>query len=213
MMILRDAPGSSALEVFVQQRQSTMTYAAHMTVFPGGGLEDCDADPQIAYFNHPAAHALGLSAPDYAAATQAARRELVEEAGVTLDPTHPIMPVDRWITPAHDGFARRYDTTTFITTLPDSVMPQHQTTEATHSYWATPGDLLQRWSNYDIALMVPTWYHLSQLAAYTSIDEALQSYPRTHHHQVFVDWYAPDVVAPYFHRATITGAPRIHSAA
>lgn len=213
MIILRDAPGSSALEVFVQQRQSTMAYAAHMTVFPGGGREARDADSQIAYVNHAAAGALDLAAPDYAAAVQTARRELVEETGVALDPTHPILPVDRWITPVHDSFARRYDTTTFLTALPDSVVPRHQTTEATHSYWASPRALLQRWSTHDIALLVPTWYHLNQLAVYATTDEVLASYPKTQHYRVVVDWYVPDVTTPYFHRATISGAPRIRTAA
>ena len=50
VMLVRDTPASSApqpgIEVFLMRRHAAMEFAAGMTVFPGGGVDDrdCDAD-------------------------------------------------------------------------------------------------------------------------------------------------------------------------
>ena len=85
VLLLRD--GAGGLEVFLQRRVAGMAFAAGMTVFPGGGVDQRDADATIAW--------AGPSAADWAgwfnATEQVARalvcaavRETFEESGVLL---------------------------------------------------------------------------------------------------------------------------------
>ena len=95
VMLLRDlaptGPASGAapagVEVFMLRRSAGMVFAAGMHVFPGGAVEDADADPGVGWFGPPP-ETLGaaLSAdPRLARAlVVAAVRETFEECGVLL---------------------------------------------------------------------------------------------------------------------------------
>lgn len=96
VVLLRDCPGG--LEVYMQRRTSTLTFAAGMYVFPGGRVEEQDADPLIAFAGEPPQpppFAIGgdivlrQPGPDdpgavYRSLLAAAVRETLEEAGVLL---------------------------------------------------------------------------------------------------------------------------------
>ena len=87
VMLIRDA--DAALEVFLMRRHGAMAFAAGMTVFPGGGVDDRDRDGALvgngAWFGpEPAwwAERFGVE-PDLAEALVcAAARETFEESGV-----------------------------------------------------------------------------------------------------------------------------------
>ena len=87
VMLIRDA--DVALEVFLMRRHGAMAFAAGMTVFPGGGVDDRDRDGALvgngAWFGpEPAwwAERFGVE-PDLAEALVcAAARETFEESGV-----------------------------------------------------------------------------------------------------------------------------------
>ena len=86
VILLRD--GEAGLEVFLQRRVTAMAFAAGMTVFPGGGVDQRDADASVAWAGPPAADWAGW----FRAATESAARALVcaavretfEESGVLL---------------------------------------------------------------------------------------------------------------------------------
>ena len=174
LIMLRNSPTLGIPEVFVQQRQATMSYAANMVVFPGGGVETNERlDPTMAYCPTTMT-AAELTEPQLLTAAAAAIREVAEETQLQLPRHQPIHLVDRWITPNIPVFRRRYDVVTFATILADDQEPVHDTTEATASYWACPEELLQRWQWGQISLLPPTWFHLTQLAQ-RQADDALSS--------------------------------------
>jgi 8-oxo-dGTP pyrophosphatase MutT (NUDIX family) len=102
VMVLR--PVGSWVEVFMLRRTSTMAFAAGMHVFPGGGLDQRDADPSLGWFGPPVpglAATLGADPGQARALVVAAVRETFEECGVLLagrDAGHLVQDVldDGW---------------------------------------------------------------------------------------------------------------------
>jgi 8-oxo-dGTP pyrophosphatase MutT (NUDIX family) len=85
VVLLRD--GATGLEAFLLQRVGTLAFAAGMTVFPGGVVDERDAEVDIGWVGPPAAAwAEALSAPEPLARALvcAAVRETFEECGVLL---------------------------------------------------------------------------------------------------------------------------------
>lgn len=85
VMLLRDTPGG--IEVFLQRRVAAMKFAAGMTVFPGGGVDERDADASIAWAGPPAeqwAEWFDCDERLARALVCAAVRETFEESGVLL---------------------------------------------------------------------------------------------------------------------------------
>lgn len=85
VMLLRD--GDAGVEVFLQRRSAGMAFAAGMTVFPGGGVDDRDADAAVAWAGPPAerwARWFGCGTSLARALVCAAARETFEESGVLL---------------------------------------------------------------------------------------------------------------------------------
>lgn len=207
--ILARDNSDDAIDIFVQQRQASMAYAASMVVFPGGGVEPADYPLQLAIdpATNQQAELLKTSIDVIAGAREAARRELQEETGVALmEHAHRLLPLDRWITPNLAEFKRRYDVTTFVLDCASVLDPAHQTTEATSSFWASPRELLERWNRGEIQLLPPTWWHLTQFARYSSVDELVDSASNPDRPTVFRDWEAdPEDTAEYYARASVTG--------
>lgn len=84
-MVVRD--GDAGVEVFVLERAARMAFAAGMTVFPGGGVNETDSDPDIPWSGPDPAWWAERWRIDGAAArglVVAAVRELYEETGVLL---------------------------------------------------------------------------------------------------------------------------------
>lgn len=87
VLLVRDDPGTGALQVFLQRRVAGMAFAGGMTVFPGGGVSPDDV-PDLRRWRGPGPARFGerLDQPaDLAAAlVTAAVRETFEECGVLL---------------------------------------------------------------------------------------------------------------------------------
>lgn len=85
VMVIRDS--DSGPEVFVARRVRGMAFAGGMTVFPGGGVDAADDDPDLAWTG-PAptwwADRLGCDEPRARRLVCAAARETFEECGVLL---------------------------------------------------------------------------------------------------------------------------------
>ncbi len=85
VVLLRDGPAGP--EAFLLQRVRALAFAAGMSVFPGGVVDERDADADIGWVGPPAADwAAALSAPESLARALvcAAVRETFEECGVLL---------------------------------------------------------------------------------------------------------------------------------
>lgn len=103
VILLRD--GVDGVEVFLQRRVAAMAFAGGMTVFPGGGVDDRDADAAVAWAGPPAerwAEWFGLSTSVARAQVCAAVRETFEESGVLLAGQGPDEVV-RDATPYHQA--------------------------------------------------------------------------------------------------------------
>lgn len=79
--------------------------------------------------------------------------ELVQSRALRLA-TDGLEGIWRWITPQAE--ARRYDTRFYLMTLPEGQIGQHDERETTHSFWATPDRILERWDRGEIVLAPPT---------------------------------------------------------
>ena len=85
VMVIRDSDAGP--EVFVARRVKGMAFAGGMTVFPGGGVDAADDDPDLAWTGPaPAwwAERLGCDEPRARRLVCAAARETFEECGVLL---------------------------------------------------------------------------------------------------------------------------------
>jgi 8-oxo-dGTP pyrophosphatase MutT (NUDIX family) len=84
VILLRQAAG---VEAFLLRRTSALEFAPGACVFPGGSVDECDADPAIAWAGPSPADfgdLLGVSADRSRALVCAAVRETFEESGVLL---------------------------------------------------------------------------------------------------------------------------------
>jgi 8-oxo-dGTP pyrophosphatase MutT (NUDIX family) len=85
VVLLRD--GSDGLEAFLLRRVKGMAFAGGMTVFPGGGVDQRDADTSVAWAGPPPewwGSVFGVDAAMARAFVCAAVREMFEESGVLL---------------------------------------------------------------------------------------------------------------------------------
>ena len=80
--LLRD--GAEGPEVFLMRRRSSMKFAAHMHVYPGGAVEPDDARVPVRLGTDPEALAARLTTSDPVVLVAAAARETFEESGVLL---------------------------------------------------------------------------------------------------------------------------------
>lgn len=169
VILLRDHPDGRL--VFVQHRVASMDFAAGMVVFPGGRVDPADSVgwdfPQQLLAEHASAWTHTSIGGDNAGAgaarlLSAALREVLEEAGVAL-PAATLTPWANWVTPSN--LPKRFDTFFYVTILPANLEPLHQTTEATHSGWMRPEDILAAEDRGELRLMPPTLVLLDELVA------------------------------------------------
>lgn len=171
VILLRDLPDPSGrytpLQVFVQRRVATMAFAAGMTVFPGGGVDDTDTGPAARAALGPSAarwaRRLGCDPGPATGFVHAAVRETLEECGVRLRP-ELLHPWARWVTPEQEP--RRYDAAFFVATLPAGQEAVDRTTETVSSGWRYPAAVLDEHAVGAARLMPPTWQSLTELTAF-----------------------------------------------
>jgi 8-oxo-dGTP pyrophosphatase MutT (NUDIX family) len=149
-------------EVLLVKRNPAARFMGGVWVFPGGAVDDTDADP------------LASSAPasqDDRAHRLAAIRELREEASVGLADPSALVKFSRWITPAEVRV--RFDTHFFLASLPEGQEPAIDGDECVDLGWFTPGAALEAHRAERIVLVFPTIKHLEQLSAFASVEELL----------------------------------------
>ena len=163
VIVLRDG---DPFECLLLRRNDQVAFMAGAYVFPGGRVDPGD---------HPAPGAmllpatfLDLSESEEAAYRQAAVRELMEEANVTIGPAD-LAPLAHWVTPEIE--TRRYDTRFFLARMPAGQEPKHDGGEMTALAWMSPKHAIAKFERREMLLPPPTWTTIRQLEKLTSIDE------------------------------------------
>jgi len=145
-IVMRDAGGGP--EVLLVQRNPEACFMGGAWVFPGGGVKPTDASP---------------------AAT--ARRELEEEANLTLASDDELAAFSRWITPVE--VTVRFDTWFFLVRAPEGVAGAPDGSETVDLRWLRPADALEAGRRGELQLVFPTIKHLEELAMLGSVAEGL----------------------------------------
>ena len=96
--------------------------------------------------------------------------DFLAREGLTLR-SDLLRPWAHWITPVQEK--RRYDTRFFAAILPEGQQADGKTTEAESSGWQRPADALADAEAGRSTLMPPTWYTLTELAAFDTAAEAM----------------------------------------
>lgn len=144
------AQSESQFEVVMLRRASSMKFAAHMAVFPGGKVDPVDysgADPYVA----------------------CAIREVYEEVGIEVD---QLIRWDHWITPEIEPM--RYDVQFYLAILEPGTEGQLRTTEADEMLWLTPQEGHQRSIDGTLRMLRPTQVVLSDLAQAGNVDQLVE---------------------------------------
>jgi 8-oxo-dGTP pyrophosphatase MutT (NUDIX family) len=157
VVLLRDADGSC--EVLLVRRNAQLSFHGGAWVFPGGRLDPEDyagvADPTDVL----------------AAARNAAVREALEEAGVTIS-GDGLIALSRWVTPV--GLPKRFDTWFFAARALDERV-QVDGGEIHEHRWMRPEVALAAQRSGEIELPPPTFVTLTGLAGHRSVNAALES--------------------------------------
>jgi 8-oxo-dGTP pyrophosphatase MutT (NUDIX family) len=126
--------GGESLEVLLVRRTPQARFMGGVWVFPGGAVDEGEDE------------------------RDAAVRELVEEAAVTVRDRDAMVRFSRWITPAEVKI--RFDTHFFLAPLPEGAEPAIDGEEIVDLGWFTPSDALQAYSRGELELVFPTIKHL-----------------------------------------------------
>jgi 8-oxo-dGTP pyrophosphatase MutT (NUDIX family) len=201
VVLLRD--GTSGLEVWLLTRATQMVFAGGMAVFPGGRVDDADADlPFAAGIDAGPAGRWDEGPVQARALLGAAVRETFEETGLLLTvPTADLadvrsdveagrvafgdllrsngltVDVDRLHPWARwvtpDGEVRRYDTRFFVGGAPEGADPQDVSSESSSAGWFRIGEALEQAQRGELGMLLPTTTTLASLAGFETVAEAL----------------------------------------
>lgn len=157
VVLLRD--GDTGCEALLVRRNAQLSFHGGAWVFPGGRLDPEDyariADPTDVV----------------AAARNAAVREALEEAGVTIA-RDGLIALSRWVTPV--GLPKRFDTWFFAARALDEHV-QVDGGEIHEHRWMLPEGALAARRSGEIELPPPTFVTLTGLAGHRNVSAALES--------------------------------------
>lgn len=200
LLWLRDTDGGP--EVLMTRRSPMAAFLPGMFVFPGGRIDEADAQS----LDLAAGRGVGASpgAPA-AAAALAALRESFEELGILhavhehgatvaagdasalrrdrplyeqlrerrwVLATHELRVLARWTTD-RDVAPRRFDTLFLVGRVPAGQLPQADGAEQFEPMWLRPGDALARHETGVLPLIFPTLRTLRWLAGFASVESVL----------------------------------------
>lgn len=160
VVLLRDTP--DGVETLMLRRDTQLAFAGGAWVFPGGRI-----DPE----DYP--DSTSADDPDavFEAARNAAAREAMEEAGLTVDPDGLVW-FAHWTPPHGAGTPRRFATWFFAARAPSGIVVVDHGEIRDH-LWIRPADALRRRDAGEILIIPPTWVTLHTLASAESVDHLL----------------------------------------
>ncbi|MEO6886968.1 MAG: NUDIX domain-containing protein [Jatrophihabitantaceae bacterium] len=205
VVLLRD--GDVGLQTWLLTRVEQMVFAAGMSVFPGGRVDEADVLlPFAAGAGSQVAARFGCGESTALALLGAAVRETFEETGVLL--TEPMIDLSsvradveegrvsfgdllraNGLTIAADvlrpwarwvtpaGEARRYDTRFFVGALPAGAQAQDLTSESSEASWVGVGESLEQARRGKRGMLPPTIMTLAALESFGTVAAALAAAP------------------------------------
>jgi 8-oxo-dGTP pyrophosphatase MutT (NUDIX family) len=141
VLVIRD--GAQALEVLLVRRNEKIVFHGGAWVFPGGRVDDVDAQ--------------GDAPPELEIAKRAAVREALEETGLTLSLT-ALLPFAHWTTPI--DLPKRFATWFFVAVSPADAAIQIDNSEIVEYRWMTPANALALHLAGTLNLPAPTFISL-----------------------------------------------------
>ncbi|MEC8974265.1 MAG: NUDIX hydrolase [Actinomycetota bacterium] len=154
VILLRDS--NEGIETLMMRRNSKLSFAEGMWVFPGGKVDLEDGGDEMDPFN---------------TALAAAVRECEEESGLVLDPKDLIY-YSHWIPPIEAP--RRFSTWFFVASSPPGQVTIDEGEITDHAWWR-PKDALLHAHNKKIEILPPTWITLFDLHDFISVDDVLKA--------------------------------------
>ena len=163
--------GADGPEVLVVERSAASRFLPGYVVFPGGAVDEADAQLAATWFGS-----------GEEAARAGAVRELAEEAGLVLTagglvPAGGDSPLSRamasppaasqlpelahWVAP--ESVPVRFDARFFGVSAPSGLAPVADGYEAADAWWAPPRELLEGWEAGQRKLYWPTYFTLQHL--------------------------------------------------
>jgi 8-oxo-dGTP pyrophosphatase MutT (NUDIX family) len=203
--LLRD--GVTGIEAWLLTRAAAMVFAAGMSVFPGGRVDDADAALPIAGGDlEDVAARFGCDLATARGLVGAGVRETFEETGVLLSvPVAELSGARADVEAGRVGFGellaangvavdgaalrpwarwitppnevRRYDTHFFVAALPPSAVAQDVTTESSAASWVPVAEALAEARAGRRGLMPPTLATLTSLLEFATVADVLAAAP------------------------------------
>jgi 8-oxo-dGTP pyrophosphatase MutT (NUDIX family) len=173
--------GRGGPEVLVVERSASSRFLPGYVAFPGGAVDDDDAQLAERWFGDAGE-----------AARAAAIRELIEETNIAVtgsgarlvDAADPLACVDaepaaasalheiaRWVAP--EDVPVRFDARYFAVSVDADVDPVADGGETAAAWWVSPRRLLDEWEAGERRLYWPTWLTVTELAACDSMAAVL----------------------------------------
>ncbi len=153
VVVGRDAPDGSGLEVLVLRRATGVSFAG-LWSFPGGKLEP--GDYRDGYTGAPPA---SVDEPSYVASCRAAAvRETEEECAIALSPD-ALVPFSHWLPPTH--LPKRFATWFFWADVGPETTVEIDGSEMVEYSWMHPATVLEPTNAITVA--PPTWVTLHSL--------------------------------------------------
>jgi 8-oxo-dGTP pyrophosphatase MutT (NUDIX family) len=175
IMLLRQAPG---VEAYLLRRTRALDFAPGACVFPGGSVDEGDADPAIGWAGPPAAEVadrLGTSPERARALVCAAIRETFEESGVLLAGSSSAALVGDSAALAQDRYALLEGTASFGELLGRLGLMLRADLLIPWARWITPEAAPRRFDTWFFAASLPPGQTASLTAPAAQADRAEQA--------------------------------------
>ena len=156
VVIMRDS--ESGIELLMLRKNSKVAFGG-MWVFPGGKIDETDK-----VINSDG------SLDELATATNAATRETLEEAAISVSQEN-LFWFSHWVPPAITP--KRFSTYFFATKLLDGDEVTIDDSEIIEHNWFRPHEAINLRDAGEIELAPPTWVTLNRLISFTNVENAL----------------------------------------
>ncbi len=155
VLLVRD--GAAGIETLMMRRNSNLSFAEGMWVFPGGKIDPTDHPPQ--------------GSDESVAATNAAVREAKEEANLDID-LASLVYYAHWLPPLQAP--KRFSTWFFVAPAPSGQVTVDQSEIVDHAWWR-PAHALDRCHDRRIQIMPPTWMSLHDMSGFDSVSAFVEA--------------------------------------